>query len=1005
MSSEPDAPGDRGLWERLPIALYRTTLDGRLLDVNQAFVECFRGASRESILSTRADALYVDPSDRVRWGAIVQSQGIARGFETQMRRLDGTTFWARETTRAQRKPDGDLVLYEGLIEEIGPSGRAQALLQASELRYRRPFEAAKDGILILDAETSAIVDLNPFLCELLELSRAEVLGKKLWEIGPFKDVPPSKANFRELQETEYIRYENLPLETAKGHKIAVEFVSNVYRANGRSVIQCNVRDLTERERAEEALTASHQLIEGVINAIPAGVFWKDKNLVYLGCNTAFARDAGFADPKDVIGRDDYALVWREQADLYRNDDRQVIERGRSRVLVEEPHTTPEGNTITVLTSKTPLRNSKGEISGVIGTYMDLSELKQAEQALRASEVRYRRLFESATDGILILEARTGTIVDVNPFLVELLGSSRETLLGRKVWELESFKGLVVNEADFAKLQQKGHIRHEDMALQGSDGRRIDVECVSNAYLVDQDQVIQCNIRDITERKRAQESHARLATAVEQSAETVVITDADGAILYANPAFEKSSGYTCEEAVGQNPRILKSSKQDAEFYRQMWTALSHGEVWAGHLINKRKDGTLFEEDATISPVHDAAGKIVNYVAVKRDVTKEMQLAGQLSQAQKMEAVGRLAGGVAHDFNNLLGVITGYGEIVHRRLAGEDPLRGKVEEILKAAERAGGLTRQLLAFSRKQILQPRILDLNAVVSDTETMLRRLIGEDVELATRLAPDLGSVRADPGQIQQVLMNLAVNARDAMPEGGQIIIETRNANLDASYAATHPPTEAGSYVMLAVSDTGSGMDAATQARIFEPFFSTKEVGKGTGLGLSTVYGIVKQSEGYVWVHSEVGVGATFEIYLPRVDEAAPVVRRESPRPLQRGVETVLLVEDEASLRDLLRETLEASGYCVLVARDGAEALQIAEAHAGPIPIMVSDVIMPGMTGPKVVELVTQVRPQLRVLYVSGYSDESVVRQGMVGPGRAFLSKPFGAEVFLRKVRETLDAA
>ncbi len=634
----------------------------------------------------------------------------------------------------------------------------------------------------------------------------------------------------------------------------------------------------KEQRASER--AARQIIQGIINAIPASVFWKGKDLVYLGCNAAFARDAGFSDPQDVIGRDDYQMSWRDQAELYRADDRQVIESGRSKLLIEEPQTTPEGKAIVLLTSKVPLRGPQGEVVGVLGTYMD-----------------------------------------------------------------------------------------------------------------------------ITERKRAQESSVRLATAVEQSAEAIVITDANGSILYTNPAFEKTTGYTFAEVLGQNPRILKSGKQDDEFYRRMWTVLSAGKVWSGHLINKRKDGTLFEESATISPVRDRGGQIVNYVAVKRDVSNERRLEQQLFQAQKIEAIGRLAGGVAHDFNNLLGVITGYGGIVHRRLAGEDPLKGKVEQILKAAERAAGLTRQLLAFSRKQVLQPEILDLNAVVSDMDKMLRRLIGEDVEFTTLLDPHLGSVRADPGQIEQVIMNLAVNARDAMPDGGRLTLETRNADLDADYAATRPPTRTGSYVALVVTDTGSGMDAATQARIFEPFFTTKEAGKGTGLGLATVYGIVKQSEGYIWLYSEVGVGTTFKIYLPRIDERAAVARRQEPGPLFRGSETALLVEDEASLRELLREVLEANGYSVLVARDGAEALKIAQAHTGTIHIMVTDVIMPGMSGPKIVDLVAPTRPEMKVLFLSGYSDESATRHALVGPGRAFLSKPFGPEVLLRKVRESLGAA
>jgi two-component system cell cycle sensor histidine kinase/response regulator CckA len=742
---------NHGPWERLPVALYRTTPDGRVLEVNAAFVECFRAPSRESLLQMRADALYLDPHDRARWTALLESQGVVRHFEAQMRRLDGTTFWACDTARAHKDARGTVVAYEGLVEDITHSKGSEQWLRASEIRYRRLFESAKDGILILDAETAEIVEANPFLCDLLGMSHQEVVGKKLWEVGPFKDVPASKINFRQLQAAEYIRYEDLPLETAKGLKIAVEFVSNVYRAAGHKVIQCNIRDITERKLAAEA-------------------------------------------------------------------------------------------------------------------------------------------------------------------------------------------------------------------------------------------------------------QAVLTRAVECAAESVIVTDAQGTMVYVNPAFERVSGWSRQEMLGQNPRILKSGKHDAAFYQRMWKILNGGEVWQGRMVNRRKDGTLFEEDASISPVRDAAGRIVNYVAVKRDVTDETRLALQLAQSQRVEAVGRLAGGVAHDFNNLLGIIMGYGGIVRRQLPREDPLRGKVEEMVKAAERAADLTRQLLAFSRQQILQPKILDLNSVVSEMETMLHRLIGEDVVLATQLEPQLGCVKADPGQIGQVIMNLAVNARDAMPEGGRITIETRSVELDADYAATHPPLRPGAYVMLSVTDTGSGMDAATQALIFEPFFTTKEVGKGTGLGLATVYGIVKQSGGDVWVYSEVGVGTTFKVYLPRVDEAVPLARAQGPsRPLG-GSETVLLVEDEAALRELLREVLEANGYSTLVARDGAEALQIVDAHGGPIQIAVTDVILPDMTGPQVVEIVAQARPEMKVLYISGYSDESVVRHGLIGPGRAFLSKPFGPEALLQKLRSCLDA-
>jgi PAS domain S-box-containing protein len=509
--------------------------------------------------------------------------------------------------------------------------------------------------------------------------------------------------------------------------------------------------------------------------------------------------------------------------------------------------------------------------------------------------------------------------------------------------------------------------------------------------------------DITERKRAEEHQARLSRVVEQATESIVVTDPGGTIVYVNPAFERVTGYSSSEAIGQNSRILKSGHQDAAFYRRMWDALAGGEIWKGLLVNRHKNGSLFQEEASIGPVRDAAGRLVSYVAVKRDVTNEMNLERQLMQAQKMEAVGRLAGGVAHDFNNLLGVITGYGELTRRTLSDDDPRSVKVDQILKAAERAAGLTRQLLAFSRKQVLQPTTVDLNRVVVEVEKLLRRLIGEDIQLEVVAGQELRRVRVDVGQIEQVLMNLAVNARDAMPDGGRLTIETANADLDSEFAQRHPPAQSGPYVMLAVTDNGVGMDAKTQAHLFEPFFTTKELGRGTGLGLSTVYGIVKQSEGYIWCDSEVGVGTTFRVYLPRVaDEAAPTPVR-APSPLKKGTETLLLIEDDPALRELLCESLGAGGYTVLVADGGARAMEIAQEYAGAIQLIVTDVIMPGLTGRQAAEQIKASRAEVEILFISGYTDDAIVRHGVLEPGARFLSKPFTPDALLTKVREVLD--
>jgi PAS domain S-box-containing protein len=526
----------------------------------------------------------------------------------------------------------------------------------------------------------------------------------------------------------------------------------------------------------------------------------------------------------------------------------------------------------------------------MATDVTVTERKKAEAALRASETRYRRLFESAKDGILILDADTGQVVDANPFLISLLGYTHADLLGKALWDLGPFKDVAVSRTAFRELQEKDYVRYEDLPLETRDGRLISVEFVSNVYLVGPTKVVQCNIRDITERKRREAEHKKL----EQ---------------------------------------------------------------------------------------------------------------QLQVSQKMEAVGLLAGGVAHDFNNLLSVILSYTQFATQALREGDPLKDDLLEVKKAGDRAAVLTRQLLAFGRKQVLQSVPLNLNQVAEGVEKMLRRILGEDIDFVQVLAPDLGVVRADSGQIEQVLMNLVVNSRDAMSGGGKLTIETSNVELDDEYAAHHVGVKPGPYVQLAVTDTGCGMDEQTKTQLFEPFFTTKEKGKGTGLGLSTVYGIVKQSGGNIWVYSELGVGTTFKIYLPReLSVKATDTRLRAIPKTATGTETILVVEDEEALRKVAKRSLEAVGYAVLTASAGAEALLISAQHAGTIHLLLTDVVMPRMSGKALAQALLKTRPMVKVLYMSGYADNAFVHHGVVDEGTYFLSKPFTATDITLKVRTVLDS-
>jgi len=553
-----------------------------------------------------------------------------------------------------------------------------------------------------------------------------------------------------------------------------------------------------------------------------------------------------------------------------------------------------------------------------------------------------------------------------------------------------------------------------VVISGLDDERLALEAVRSGaqdYLVKgriEGHLLARVLRYAVERKRAElellAREERFRALVEHSADAIALLDRAGTITYATPSTERVLGYRAEQVLGRNAMELIHPDDVAVVSGHLLGLQDRpGAVVALDARYRHQDGSWrFGECSVANRLSDPTVRalVLNY----REITERRRLEEQLRQAQKMEAVGRLAGGVAHDFNNVLTAIFGYADLLNEELPEGHQARRDLDEIRKAAQRASTLTRQLLAFSRQQVLQPMVLNLNDLVEDIQNMLVRLVAEDIQLRLRLEPSAGNVRADAGQIQQVLMNLVVNARDAMPSGGKLLVETANTELSEQYAESHQPVVSGAYVMLAVSDSGVGMDAETRARIFEPFFTTKEKGRGTGLGLSTVYGIVKQSGGYVWVYSEPGRGTTFKIYLPRVD--APAESLAPPREAGTlvGTETILLAEDDEMLRPLSKGLLEKLGYSVLDAENAVQALALANAHVGPIQLLVADVVMPGASGRELARRLAQSRPDTRVLYVSGYTDDAIVHHGMLEPGLNFLQKPFTPAALARKVREVLDA-
>jgi two-component system cell cycle sensor histidine kinase/response regulator CckA len=645
-------------------------------------------------------------------------------------------------------------------------------------------------------------------------------------------------------------------------------------------------------------------------------------------------------------------------------------------------------------------------SAALETRLLIAERLVGEHArLRNRELRFRRLFESGVAGVTVWDL-DGKLKEVNDAFLAMLGYTREDMRkGLLTWEsITPPERLAADTEARAQLSSTGFLPPREREYLHKKGRRIPA-LVGSAALEGTSECISY-VTDISMGKRREEairaSEEQYRALFDQSPFSKFLYEQETLrFLAVNDAAVRHYGYSREEFLKMTVESIRPPDDAGHV-----TKLCATEPGAQSVTQRRhvkKDGTLIDVEVTGHEL--VLGATPCCIAVALDVTERNRMEGQIRQAQKMEAIGNLAGGVAHDFNNLLSIILSYSEMLAADLPVGDPMRDDLGEISKAGERAAGLTRQLLAFSRRQILQPRILDLNTVVGGVAKMLRRLVGEDVELDCVSGAALGTVSADPGQVEQVVMNLVVNARDAMPDGGKLTIETSNVELDSTYAADHPGVEPGAYVMLAVTDTGTGMDRATRERIFEPFFTTKEEGKGTGLGLSTVFGIVRQSGGSIGVDSELGEGTTIKVYLPQADPAsgdAPEVAKEVQT--RRGSETILLVEDEEQVRALTRTILERHGYHVLEAQSGGDALLLCEQHKTAIHLLLTDVVMRRMSGRTLAARLASLRPEMKVLYMSGYTDDAIIRHGLLNSDVAFLQKPFTGATLIRKLGEVLDS-
>jgi PAS domain S-box-containing protein len=1017
---------------------------------------------KEFDASYEAFMAFVHPEDRA-YVTRAHEESLAKktqcDIECRVLLKDGTIKYVIERFQTIYDDIGMPTCLMGTVQDITERKRTETVLRESERQYRRLVENSLDIIFTLSTD-GKFSSLNPAFETITGWSRAEFLGKSFTPIIHPDDLPLAMEILQSVLQGETPPIFELRVLSKSGEHIVGQFTATPQIQKGKvSGLLGIARDITKLKKVNEDLRKSEERYRAMFDNMMNGVAVyrtgnNGKDFIFVDFNKSAERMENIRK-EDLVGKS-VLKVFSSVKDFGLFDVFQrVWKTGKPE---SHPVTQYKDERISVWRENFVYKLPSGEI---VSVYNDETERKQAEEALREAESLYRLHFENVSDIIYSVD-RELKVVNISPSVEHVLGYKPEEMIGRPFQDLNVLAPDSLEQAASDTLRVLGgeRIPSSEYRFITRDGTKKWSE-VSGAPLIRDGQVVGVIsvARDVTDRKRMEEAlrQSEYGLSIRNRINEIFLTipgeEMYGEVLKVVLEVMESKygifGYINEDGAWVCPSMTRDIWDECRIpdkaiilAKDQWggiwgramnekktlysnnsftvpqghilitRALDVPIIYQGELIGNllvgNKETNYGEKD--IQVLENIADKIApvlhSTLQIEKQEREKKQLEAQLIQSQKMEAVGTLAGGVAHDFNNLLTTIIGNAGLVLTALGKDHPLREGIGDIKKAGERGAALTRQLLAFSRKQVIKPEVLDLNNVINATEKMLKRMIAEDVEFKTVLKPELWKVHMDSGQIEQIIINLAVNARDAMPQGGKLIVETANVDLDKNYLREHGiEGTPGHYVMLAISDTGIGMNKETQEHIFEPFFTTKEIDKGTGLGLSTVYGIVKQNKGFIWVYSEPGKGTTFKNYLPKVKESVEAEKKEqTPKVDLNGSETVLIVEDDDSLRKLAQKTLQPHGYRVLAAENGEDALRVSAEHEGTIDLIITDVVMPKMGGKEVAERLQPIYPHMKVIYMSGYTDNSIVHYGVLAPGLNFLEKPFSPAGLARKVREVLDA-